>query len=114
MFIDTTKQSEQVLAHHLQALVGGDLEGVLSDYTEDSIMFSPQGLFRGLAGIRSFFETTIKNNPPDLLKAIQLIRQDVDGEIAYIVWKAEPYIKIGTDTFVIRNGKIAVQTFIFA
>lgn len=52
---DTTKQSEQVLAHHLQALAGGDLDGVLSDYTEDSILFSPQGLIRGLAGIRSFF-----------------------------------------------------------
>jgi hypothetical protein len=40
-----------------------------------------------------------------------MVRQDVDGEIAYIAWKAEPFTPLATDTFVIRNGKICVQTF---
>ena len=40
--------------------------------------------------------------------------QEVHGDVAYIVWKAETpklVVEMGTDTFVVRNGKIAVQTF---
>ena len=40
-----------------------------------------------------------------------LVRQDLEGEMAYIVWKAEPFIPMATDTFVIRDGKIVVQTY---
>jgi len=35
----------------------------------------------------------------------------VDGEIAYIVWKAEPGVQLATDTFIVRDRKIMVQTF---
>jgi hypothetical protein len=66
---------------------------------------------RGLDELRTFFDGFIRNSPPELFDAFRLIRQDVDGEVAYIVWKAEPYITMATDTFVVRNGKIMVQTF---
>jgi hypothetical protein len=32
------------------------------------------------------------------------------GELAYILWRAEPWVPFATDTFVVRNGKILVQT----
>jgi hypothetical protein len=38
----------------------------------------------------------------------------VEGEVAYIIWHAKcasADIVFGTDTFIIRDGKIAVQTF---
>ena len=35
----------------------------------------------------------------------------VDEEIAYITWEALPWFPLGTDTFVIREGKIQYQTF---
>jgi hypothetical protein len=35
----------------------------------------------------------------------------VDGEVAYIVWKAEPGVQLATDTFFVRDRKIMVQTF---
>ena len=40
-----------------------------------------------------------------------MVRQDVDGQITYIVWASEPAVPLDTDTFVIRNGQIVVQTF---
>ena len=112
MLTEITKQTGEVLAHHLQALGGGDLEGVLSDYTEESILFLQQGPVRGLAGLRAFFDASIKNSPPEMMQAFQMVRMDVDGEIAFIVWKAEPFVKMGSDTFVIRSGKIAAQTLV--
>jgi hypothetical protein len=42
------------------------------------------------------------------------VEQDVDGDTAYIVWKAETAdnrYELGTDTFVVKDGKIAIQTF---
>jgi len=38
----------------------------------------------------------------------------VEGEVAYIVWHANcasAEVALGTDTFVVRDGKITVQTF---
>jgi ketosteroid isomerase-like protein len=102
--------TEATLKHHLQAFREG-VDAILSDYTDDSVLFTPDGTVRGLESLRTFFDGFIKNSPPDLLDVFRLLRQDVDGEVAYIVWKAEPYIKMATDTFVIRNGKIMVQTF---
>ncbi len=43
-----------------------------------------------------------------------MLRQEVGGDTAYIVWKAETAdnrFEVGTDTFIVRNGKIVTQTF---
>ncbi len=40
-----------------------------------------------------------------------MVRQDVEGEIAFIVWSSEPAFPLGTDTFIIRDGRIVAQTF---
>ncbi len=110
MATDMTQQTQATLAHHLQAL-GQGTDAILSDYTENSILFTPNGPVRGLGELRTFFETFISNLPPGMMEAFEMVRQDVDGEIAYVLWKAEPFAPLGTDTFVVRNGKIMVQTF---
>jgi len=35
----------------------------------------------------------------------------VEGEVGYIVWQAEPGVRLATDTFLVRGGKIRIQTF---
>ena len=55
--VDTTRQ---VLEHHLAAFGVGDLEGILSDYADDSIMISPDGPLKGRAAIRGFFDGRTK------------------------------------------------------
>ena len=106
-----TQQTGATLAHHLQML-GANLDALLSDYTEDSVLFTANGMFKGLAQIRAFFDTTLKNTPPAVMAAFTIVRQDVEGETAFIVWKAEPFIPLATDTFVVHNGKILAQTFV--
>lgn len=103
--------TETTFIHHMQALGGGQLEEVLSDYTEESTIFTNNGVFKGLEAVRGFFEASIKNTPPDLMKAFTVIRQDIVGDVAYLLWKAEPFIPLATDTFVVRSGKIIAQTF---
>jgi hypothetical protein len=68
----------------------------------------------GLTAIRSFFSQFFASSPPELLAAIALTHQEVTGEIAYIIWKAEPFIPFASDTFLIRDDTIVVQTFAMA
>ena len=51
-------------------------------------------MVRGINELRTFFDGFIKNSPPELFEALKFLRQDIEGEAAYIVWKAEPYIKM--------------------
>lgn len=106
-----TQETNAVLDNHLAAAQRGDVEGVMSDYSEESVLYLPQGPIRGIAELREFFETFLGSPPSGFPRAFELLRRDVDGEVAYIVWKAEPGIRLATDTFVVRDGKIRVQTF---
>jgi len=42
------------------------------------------------------------------------LRQEVDGDTAYLVWKAETAdnrYELEADTFIVRDGKIVTQPF---
>lgn len=102
--------TEATLSHHLQAFSEG-VDSIMRDYTDTSVLFTPEGPLTGLEPIRAFFDGFVRNSPPELLRAMTLTRQDVRGDVAYVLWKAEPFIPLGTDTFVIRDGKIVAQSF---
>jgi hypothetical protein len=38
----------------------------MRDYTNESVLFTQSGMFRGLSEIRAFFEAFISNAPPEL------------------------------------------------
>ena len=106
--------TEAVLNHHLQAFVAGDLDETMKDYTEDSVLIVPDKTLEGLDSIRgafsNFFSGLFKPGTYDFT----MDRSEVVGEVAYIVWHSVNQgadVKLGTDTFVIRDGKIALQTF---
>jgi ketosteroid isomerase-like protein len=102
-----------VLEHHLQCFGQGDLEGILSDYAPDAVLFTPEGPLRGRAAIGALFTTMLTEfGKPGA--AFNLAQQFVEGQCAYILWKAETadnVYELGTDTFLVRDGKIAVQSF---
>ena len=102
--------TQEVLNHHMQAF-GEGIDSILSDYDDNSCVMSPQGTFRGSEEIRNFFTAFVGSLPEGFLDVFNVTLSDVDGEIAYITWEALPWFPLGTDTFVIRNGKILYQTF---
>lgn len=83
----------------------------MTDYVEDFVIFTPNGPVRGLDEIRNFFTVMFENLPEGFMEAFEMVRQDAEGEIAYIVWTAGDLAPLGTDTFVVRDGKIVMQTF---
>jgi ketosteroid isomerase-like protein len=84
----------------------------MADYTEHSVLFTPNGPLKGLAAIRGFFEHTASASAPDLFQAPTVVRQDIVGDVVYAIWHASPTISLASDTFVIRDDKIMAQTFV--
>jgi ketosteroid isomerase-like protein len=105
--------TKDVLDHHLKSFSEGDLKGILSDYAPEAVMFTPDGPLRGPDEMRPLFQALIGEfGKPDA--AFTLKRQSIDGDYAYILWTAETadnVYEVATDTFVVRDGKIAAQSF---
>jgi ketosteroid isomerase-like protein len=104
------RSTQDVVEHHLQAF-GEGLDSILSDYTDQSCLMSPQGTFRGTSEIRTFFEGFVSGLPEGFMEAFKVTKMEADGEVGYITWEANPWFPLGTDTFVVKEGMIANQTF---
>jgi ketosteroid isomerase-like protein len=105
--------TQQVLDHHLQCFGEGNLDGILEDYTAASLLLTPDGILRGPDEMRGLFEAFFAEFAKPGA-SFDMKKQIVDGETAYIVWSAETadnVYELGTDTFVVRDGKIIVQSF---
>ena len=104
------RSTQEVLDHHVQAF-GEGLESILSDYDENSCVMAQQGTYRGMSEIKDFFVAFVSGLPEGFMEAFKITRSEVDGEVAYMTWEANPWFPMGTDTFVIKEGKIRYQTF---
>ncbi len=106
----TTTQS--VLDHHLGCFGEGDLDGIMSDYAQDAVLFTPDGPLVGPEALRPFFVTLFAEfAKPGASFEMKLMT--VEGDYAYILWTAETadnVYEVATDTFVVRDGKIVAQS----
>ena len=69
-----------------------------------------QKSFCGEQDIQAGFTEQAKNFPPGFMDAFTIKNRVVKGECAYIVWEALPWVELGTDTLIIRDGIIKQQT----
>jgi ketosteroid isomerase-like protein len=105
--------TKEVLDRHLRSFSNHDLNGILCDYAPGAVLFTPAGPLREVDAIKSFFQALIAEfRKPGA--TFNLEHQSVEGDYGYILWTAETADNVyglGTDTFVVRDGKIVVQSF---
>ena len=105
--------TQAVLDHHLSSLGAGDIDATMEDYTEESVLIVPDATLTGLDAIRGVFADFYDGLFKPGTYEFTMDRTEVVGDIAYILWHSTNEgadILLGSDTFVIRDGKIAVQT----
>jgi len=110
--MDSTS-SMNFLMHHLNSFLSNDLDAVISDYTNESVLITPTATYTGLKEIRAFFAELVKYFPKQK-SDFGLDRTVIKNEMIYIIWHAKtPVVSVtfGTDTFVIKDGKIHQQTY---
>lgn len=110
---NTVDVTREVVQRHLKTFGAGDLEGVLADYADDAVMFTPNGPIKGKAELRTAFQQFIAEWGQPGMK-FNLTKELYEGENGYINWTAETApntYEYGVDGFTVRNGKIVVQFF---
>jgi ketosteroid isomerase-like protein len=108
--MSTTKE---ILDHHWDAFTTQDLDMVMEDYDDDSVVITNLGTFHGLDGIEELF-TGIFDEFSQPGSTAELEMEEIVGDTAYIVWHGETpdnEYTFATDTFRIEDGVITVQTF---
>ncbi len=104
--------TEVIVRSHLQAFVKQKgIAAIVSDYDDDANFHSEGRTYHGRQEIGEFFADFIASLPAGAVERFSLRTLRVDGDLAYITWSAGRDIPLGTDTFLVRNGKIVSQTF---
>ena len=105
--------TKDVLDHHLKCFGAGDLKGILADYAPDAVLFTPDGPLKGVDTIKPLFQAMFAEFAKPGA-SFSMKQQFVEGDYAYILWTAETadnVYELGTDTFVVRDGRIVAQSF---
>ena len=109
----TDLSTKDIIMHHLRSFRDNDLEAVMSDYTRESVLITQMATYAGPDEIRTFF-TELMTHFPKQGSNFKLDKLIADDGLAYIVWHANTPsldVTLGTDTFILKEGKIFRQTF---
>ncbi|MCL4301181.1 MAG: nuclear transport factor 2 family protein [Anaerolineae bacterium] len=85
-------------------------EDIALNFAPDVVLLTCTGIYRGHEGIRQSAEILRKHFPRGTYNYRNKL---VEGEVAFLEWTGQsPHgqVKDGTDSFVIRNGRIVART----
>lgn len=105
--------TSDVLDHHLDAFANQELEEIMIDYSNDSVVVTNMGVFRGLDEIEELFADLFDEFAQEGT-TIEVEDTIVESEFAYLLWNAETpdnNYEFCTDTFHIPDKTIDFQTF---
>jgi len=106
--------SRNTIMHHLNSFQENDLEAVMSDYTDESVLITQEVIYKGTQEIKKFF-TGLMTHFPKQKSSFQLDKMIVNNGLIYIVWHAKTPsldVPLGSDTFILKDGKIYQQTYV--
>lgn len=101
------------LDYHLEAFANQDLEEIMVDYIEDSVVVTNLGVYRDLDDIEDLFAGLFSKFSQEGT-TIEVDDTIVEADFAYLLWCAETpdnVYEFCTDTFYIPEVTIDFQTF---
>jgi len=111
---ETTRHTEAVFGRRLEAarrmLAGeGSYDEVLAFHHPDFVWVSPAGVVRGHRAAREQTARRMAVVPPEAMQGMEVLQTQVVGEYAFLTFRTG-LIPFGTDTFVIRGGRVVFQS----
>jgi ketosteroid isomerase-like protein len=114
------QQALDVFNRHVAAFFSGNLDAVLDDFGEHSVVITPDGVFEGRERIRSVYQgllaefgTIDRGDSPGIVVDALHVRNDT----IFITWHAESknlVFPFGTDTFICGGDKFQRQSIAFS
>ena len=114
--------TQQVVDHHFVAFDEGDLDGVASDYGNNSVLIAPEGVFVGTTEIRGYYAVLLaefghscfsETFDPGCDSIYSVPIYYLKGNTVYFTWNSTsincvwPFL---TDTIVVTGNKISLHT----
>lgn len=107
-----TAGTEAVVRNHLQAfLEQRGVDAIVRDYHESARFYTEAEIYHGKREIGRFFADFIDALPDGGIERFALRSLQVAGNVGYITWHVGGEIPLGTDTFVVDDGKIISQSY---
>ncbi len=105
-----TPPPQEVLSRHLELSRSHSEQDFLECYREDSFLIMPDGVRRGIEGIRACYHQLNRDLPnARYIYKVVIVEQDV----GFLEWSADSDTHVvtdGVDSYVIRDGYIRAQT----
>jgi hypothetical protein len=99
-----TADTERVVLRHLEASAAGDASVVRRDYARDAVVIFGGEPSTGIEAVQKVFDDLYARTKLNLDYRTRAFA----GNVGYVVWTMGALT--GSDTFVVRNGKIVAQT----
>jgi len=102
-----------VIIRHITSFLENDLEKLMEDYSDESVLITVDKTLKGIDQIRTFFIGLMKYFPKEK-SYFKLNKLEVCDGIGFIIWQGKGQgvdVTFGTDTFIVVNNKIELQTF---
>lgn len=104
--------TQSVYDHHKEAFANFDMDEMLADYSEDSVIVTNVGTYKGLDEISEMFEALFEEfSQPGV--EFNVTEEIVEDDIAYFTWNADTNdheYTFASDTFIIIDDIIRYQT----
>lgn len=103
--------TETVVRNHLKAFLEQEgIDAIVQDYDDNARFYTEADIYHGKPEIGGFFTNFIDSLPVGAFERFALRSLRVEGNVGYITWSVGSEIPLGTDTFVVENGRIVSQT----
>lgn len=111
---DATGQTESVFARRMEValkMYAGEAsyDDVLAFHSDDFVWLSPGGVIEGKDAARTHAAARMSFMPEQAFHGVKTITTHCVGQYAFLLFKTD-LIPFGTDTFVIRDGKVVFQS----
>lgn len=96
----------------LSAFQRGDVKSCIAMYRDDAVIVTPQGNLQGAA--ISAMMTALFDEFAQPGVSFELIARSSDGDVACFTWRAttaKTQYDLCAESYLLKDGKIAVQTF---
>lgn len=105
------RNTKEVLEDHLNLSNNGTIEEDLNrNYAEDLLLLTSKGIYKGHEGLKKLMATLRQEVPDASYEYNKLL---TEGEVGFLEWSCSSKntkIEDGADSYVVRDGRIVVQT----
>lgn len=102
------RSPEAVVRHHIEAGNKGDLTAVMSDYAANAVVLESGQAIQGKPAITKLLDGLLGPSAKQKLH-IDPVKIWSEGDVGMVNWTANGGALKGSDSFLVRGGKIQVQ-----